>query len=78
MTDRQKTGWILGAASLTVLTTPLAMVLAGRHIAAFEHLGFESGSSAPLLWWGLAVTVAGAYVICTMRAVPSVARMQRS
>jgi hypothetical protein len=76
MTDRRKTAWILGAASLTMFT-PLAMLLAGRRIAVFEHLGFESGSLAAPLWWGLAVIVAGAYVIYTMRAIPLVAQMQR-
>jgi membrane protease YdiL (CAAX protease family) len=76
MTDRHKTGWILGAASVTMLT-PLAMVLAGRRIAVFEHLGFESGSLASPLWWILAVIVAGVYVIYTMRAIPLVADMQR-
>jgi membrane protease YdiL (CAAX protease family) len=76
MTDRRKTGWILGAASVTMFT-PLAMVLAGRRIAVFEHLGFESGSLASPLWWGLALIVAGAYVIYTMRAIPLVADMQR-
>jgi uncharacterized protein len=76
MTDRHKTGWILGAASVTMFT-PLAMVLAGRRIAVFEHLGFESGSLASPLWWILAVIVAGVYVIYTMRAIPLVADMQR-
>jgi membrane protease YdiL (CAAX protease family) len=76
MTDRRKTGWILGAASVTMFT-PLAMVLAGRRIAAFEHLGFENGSLASPLWWGLALIIAGAYVIYTMRAIPLVADMQR-
>jgi membrane protease YdiL (CAAX protease family) len=76
MTDRRKTGWILGAASVTMFT-PLAMVLAGRRIAVFEHLGFESGSLASPLWWILAVIVAGVYVIYTMRAIPLVADMQR-
>jgi len=76
MTDRRKTALILGAASVTMFT-PLAMVLAGRRIAVFERLGFESGSLASPLWWVLAVIVAGAYVIYTMRAIPLVARMQR-
>lgn len=76
MTDRHKTGWILGAASVTMFT-PLAMVLGGRHIPVFEHLGFENGSFASPLWWILALIVAGAYVIYTMRAVPLVADMQR-
>jgi len=57
--------------------TPLAMILAGRRIAVFEHLGFESGSLASPLWWVLALIVAGAYVIYTMRAIPLVADMQR-
>ena len=76
MTDRNKTGWILGVASL-IMFSPLAMVLGGYQIALFQHLGFEKGSLASPLSWSLAASVGAVYVIYTMRAVPLVADMQR-
>ena len=76
MTDRQKTGWILGAASV-VMFSPLAMVLAGYRIPVFEHLGFARESLASPIGWSLAAMVAGLYVAYTMMAIPFVAEMQR-
>lgn len=39
MTDRSKTAWVLGGATLTMFS-PLAMVLAGYRIPMFQNLGF--------------------------------------
>jgi hypothetical protein len=76
MTDRHKTGWILGAASV-MMFSPLAMALAGYRIPVFQHLGFERESLASPIWWSLAAIVGGIYVTYTMRAIPFVAEMQR-
>ena len=42
MTDRSKTAWILGGATL-IMFSPLAMVLAGYRIPMFQNLGFREG-----------------------------------
>jgi membrane protease YdiL (CAAX protease family) len=76
MTDRRKTAWILGTATLFMFS-PLAMVLAGYSIPMFQNLGFERETMAPPLAWILATMVAIGYVLYTIRAVPFVASMQR-
>ena len=48
MTDRRKTAWILGTATL-VMFSPLAMVLAGYSIPMFQNIGFKRGHL--LLHW---------------------------
>jgi len=75
MTDRRKTAWILGTATL-IMFSPLAMVLAGYRISMFENLGFERETFAPPLAWILATITAIAYVLYTMKAIPFVASMQ--
>jgi membrane protease YdiL (CAAX protease family) len=76
MTDRRKTAWILGTATL-IMFSPLAMVLAGYPIPLFQNLGFERESIAPPLAWILAIIVVIVYVLYTMKAIPFVASMQR-
>lgn len=76
MTDRSKTAWVLGGATLTMFS-PLAMVLAGYRIPMFQNLGFARNSSASPLAWILATIVGIAYVLYTMRAIPFIASMQR-
>ena len=76
MTDRSKTAWVLGGATLTMFS-PLAMVLAGYPIPMFQNLGFARNSSASPLAWILATIVGIAYVLYTMRAIPFIASMQR-
>ena len=48
MTDRRKTAWILGTATL-IMFSPLAMVLVGYPIPMFQNLGFERNSIACFL-----------------------------
>ncbi|MFZ1465110.1 MAG: hypothetical protein WAV60_13750, partial [Anaerolineae bacterium] len=72
MTDRSKTAWVLGGATLTMFS-PLAMVLAGYPIPMFQNLGFARNSSASPLAWILATIVGIAYVLYTMRAIPFIA-----
>ncbi|MFZ2616087.1 MAG: hypothetical protein WA077_08875, partial [Anaerolineae bacterium] len=76
MTDRSKTAWVLGGATLTMFS-PLAMVLAGYPIPMFQNLGFARGTMAPPIAWILATIVGIAYVLYTMRAIPFIASMQR-
>jgi membrane protease YdiL (CAAX protease family) len=76
MTDRSKTAWILGTATLFMFS-PLAMVLVGYPIPMFQNLGFESETIAPPMAWILATIVVIVYVLYTMRAIPFVASMQR-
>ena len=76
MTDRSKTAWVLGGATLTMFS-PLAMVLAGYRIPMFQNLGFARGTMAPLLAWILAAIVGVVYVLYTMKAIPFIASMQR-
>ena len=76
MTDRRKTAWILGTATL-IMFSPLAMVLAGYSIPMFENLGFERDSIAPPLAWILATITAIAYVLYTMKAIPLVLAKQK-
>ena len=76
MTDRSKTAWILGTATL-IMFSPLAMVLAGYPISMFQNLGFERNSIASPIAWILATIVGIVYVLYTMRAIPFVASMQR-
>ena len=76
MTDRSKTAWILGTATL-IMFSPLAMVLAGYPIPMFENLGFERETIASPLTWILATIMAIAYVLYTMKAIPLVFAKQR-
>ncbi len=76
MTDRSKTAWVLGGATLTMFS-PLAMVLAGYRIPMFQNLGFARGTMAPPIAWILAAIVGVGYVLYTMRAIPFIASMQR-
>ncbi|MGB4803682.1 MAG: CPBP family intramembrane glutamic endopeptidase [Anaerolineae bacterium] len=76
MTDRSKTAWVLGGATLTMFS-PLAMVLAGYPIPMFQNLGFARGTMAPPIAWILATIVGIVYALYTMRAIPFVASMQR-
>jgi hypothetical protein len=76
MTDRSKTAWILGTATL-IMFSPLAMVLVGYQISMFQNLGFERNSIASPIAWILATIVGIVYVLYTMRAIPFVAGMQR-
>ena len=76
MTDRSKTAWVLGGATLTMFS-PLAMVLAGYRIPMFQNLGFARNSMASPLAWILATIVGIVYVLYTMRAIPFIASMQR-
>lgn len=76
MTDRNKTAWVLGGATLTMFS-PLAMVLAGYRIPMFQNLGFARGTMAPPIAWILAAIAGIVYVLYTMRAIPSIARLQR-
>jgi len=75
MTDRSKTAWILGAATL-IMFSPLAMVLMGYSIPMFQDLGFEGESIAPPLAWILAAILAVVYVFYTMKAIPLVREKQ--
>jgi len=76
MTDRRKTAWILGTATL-IMFSPLAMVLAGYSIPMFQNLGFERETIAAPIAWILATIIAIAYVLYTIRAIPFVDCMQR-
>jgi membrane protease YdiL (CAAX protease family) len=76
MTDRRKTAWILGSATL-IMFSPLAMVLAGYSIPMFQNLGFERETIAAPITWILATIIAIAYVLYTIRGIPFVASMQR-
>ena len=76
MTDRSKTAWILGTATL-IMFSPLAMVLAGYPVPMFENLGFERETIAPPLAWILATIIAIAYVLYTMKAIPLVLAKQK-
>jgi hypothetical protein len=76
MTDRSKTAWILGTATL-IMFSPLAMVLVGYQISMFQNLGFERNSIASPIAWILATIVGIVYVLYTMRAISFVAGMQR-
>ncbi|MGB3216942.1 MAG: CPBP family intramembrane glutamic endopeptidase [Anaerolineae bacterium] len=76
MTDRSKTAWVLGGATLTMFS-PLAMVLAGYPIPMFQNLGFARGTMAPPIAWILATIVGIVYALYTMRAIPFIASMQR-
>ena len=76
MTDRSKTAWILGTATL-IMFSPLAMVLAGYPIPMFQNLGFERETIAPPLAWILAAIIAVAYVFYTMKAIPLVLTKQK-
>jgi hypothetical protein len=76
MTDRRKTAWILGTATL-IMISPLAMVLAGYPIPMFQNLGFESETIAPPMAWILATITAIAYVLYTMKAIPLVLAKQK-
>jgi uncharacterized protein len=76
MTDRSKTAWILGTATL-IMFSPLAMVLAGYPIRMFQNLGFERNSIASPIAWILAAIVGIVYILYTMKAIPFIAGMQR-
>ena len=76
MTDRSKTAWVLGGATLTMFS-PLAMVLAGYRIPMFQNLGFARGTMAPPIAWILATIVGVVYVLYTIKAIPFIAGMQR-
>lgn len=76
MTDRSKTAWVLGGATLTMFS-PLAMVLAGYRIPMFQNLGFARGTMAPPIAWILAAIVGVVYVLYTIKAIPFIAGMQR-
>jgi hypothetical protein len=76
MTDRSKTAWILGTATL-IMFSPLAMVLAGYSIPMFQNLGFQSETIAPPLAWILATITAIVYVLFTMKAIPLVLAKQK-
>ncbi len=75
MTDRSKTAWILGTATL-IMFSPLAMVLAGYRIPMFQNLGFARGTIAPPMAWILAAIVGIVYAFYTMKAIPLVAEKQ--
>jgi hypothetical protein len=75
MTDRSKTAWVLGGATLTMFS-PLAMVLAGYRIPMFQNLGFARGTIAPPMAWILAAIVGIVYAFYTMKAIPLVAEKQ--
>jgi hypothetical protein len=76
MTDRRKTALILGMTSLFMFS-PLAMSLFWHPIPLFKNLGFERESIAPPLAWILATITAIAYVLYTMKAIPSVLAKQK-
>jgi hypothetical protein len=76
MTDRRKTGLILGMTSLFMLS-PLAMSLFWRPIPLFQNLGFERESIAPPLAWILATITAVVYVLYTMKVIPFVLAKQK-
>jgi membrane protease YdiL (CAAX protease family) len=76
MTDRRRTAWILSTAT-SFMFIPLVMVLVGRQIPMFQNLGFERDSIASPIAWILATIVGIVYILCTMRAIPFVAGMQR-
>ena len=76
MTDRKKTALILGMTTLFMFS-PLAIILAGYSIPAFQNLGFERESLAPLLVWILAVIIAAVYIIYTMKVIPSILAKQK-
>jgi uncharacterized protein len=71
MSDRRKTGLILGITSL-IMFSPLAMSLFWRPIPLFQNLGFERESFAPPLAWIIATITAIAYVLYTMIVIRSV------
>ena len=66
MTDRSKTAWVLGGATLTMFS-PLAMVLAGYPIPMFQNLGFARGTIAPRMAWILAAIVGIVYAFYRRR-----------
>jgi hypothetical protein len=76
MTDRRKTALILGMTSLFMFS-PLAMSLFWHPIPLFQNLGFERESIAPPLAWILATLTTIAYVLYTMKAIPSVLAKQK-
>ena len=76
MTDRSKTALILSTATL-IMFSPLAMSLFWHPIPLFQNLGFEKESIAPPLAWILATIIAIAYVLYTMKAIPSVLAKQK-
>jgi hypothetical protein len=76
MTDRRKTGLILGMTSLFMFS-PLAMSLFWHPIPLFQNLGFERKSIASPLAWILATITAIAYVLYTMKAIPLVLAKQK-
>ncbi len=76
MTNRSKTTWVLGTATL-IMFSPLAMILAGYRIPMFQNLSFTRDSIASPIAWILATIVGIVYVLYTMRAIPFVANMQR-
>ena len=59
------------------MSTPLVMVLGGRRIPMFQHLGFEKDLIASPLSWLLAAAVGAIYLVYTLRAIPFIAKMQR-
>ena len=66
MTDRSKTAWVLGTATL-IMFSPLAMVLAGYPIPMFQNLGFARGTIAPPMAWILAAIVGIVYAFYRRR-----------
>jgi uncharacterized protein len=76
MSDRRKTVFILGITSLFMFS-PLAMSLFWRPIPLFQNLGFSRESFAPALAWILAMVIAIAYILYTMRVIPLVLSKQK-
>jgi uncharacterized protein len=76
MSDRRKTGLILGMTSIFMLS-PLAMSLFWRPIPLFQNLGFSRESFTSSVAWILATVVVITYVLYTMRAIPLVLTKQR-
>ena len=76
MSDRRKTVFILGITSLFMFS-PLAMSLFWRPIPLFQNLGFSRELFAPALAWILAMVIAIAYILYTMRVIPLVLTKQK-
>lgn len=76
MSDRRKTVFILGITSLFMFS-PLAMSLFWRPIPLFQNLGFSRELFAPALAWILAMVIAIAYILYTMRVIPLVLSKQK-
>jgi uncharacterized protein len=76
MSDRSKTAFILGM-TLAVMISPLAMSLFWRPIPLFQNLGFSRESFTSSWVWILAMVIATAYILYTIRVIPLVLTKQK-